>query len=91
MFITRRIKMDYDLRNRYTVLLLYPDYIASDFGHETYMAWVEAVDITNAIKAAQHEAMRDSGYYTDPGKDDFLDDFYPLAVFKGYNKDFKPI
>lgn len=55
---------------KYTVLLLRPDYIASDYGQDTYLAWVEADDVAEAQVLAQLEAAEadrekePSGYYT---------------------------
>lgn len=40
----------------YTVLLLRPDYIADEFGKDTYMAHVMAPDVACAQKMAQNEA-----------------------------------
>ncbi|MDX9971931.1 MAG: hypothetical protein RBU21_02965 [FCB group bacterium] len=61
----------------YTVLLLYPDYIASNYGQETYSLWVEAINPEGAVAEAQEEACRDVSH-TD------ADDFYPLAVYEGW-------
>lgn len=37
----------------FTVLLLYPDYQADEFGHDTYLARVFAHDAANAIAYAR--------------------------------------
>ena len=42
--------------NHYTVLLLRPDYLADEFGKDTYLAWVSANGVAEAMKAAQLEA-----------------------------------
>jgi|GEM_PF-1400609 len=70
----------------YTVLLLYPDYMASDFGHETYLAWVEAPDAGKAIRVAQEEVMQSSDSESDTERDP--DDFHCLACFKGHHNDY---
>ena len=42
--------------NNYTVLLLRPDYIADEFGKDTYLAHVVANGAAEAQKLAQAEA-----------------------------------
>ena len=69
----------------YTVLLLYPDYIADEFGKETYIAWVEAGDPEQAVQFAQKDASRHTGW-----EDGELDDFHPLMVIKGHVSDLTP-
>lgn len=71
---------------KYTVLVLRPDYIASDYGQGTYLAHVEAVDVLTAQEDAQRLA-----YQADvpPDDDDYDEsayrpDYYVLAVFEGY-------
>lgn len=68
----------------YTVLLLYPDYIASNYGQETYMAWVASTDVISAITEAQNIAWNDNM------KEGDLTDYYCLAIFKGHYKNLKP-
>ena len=72
----------------YTVLLLYPDYVADEFGKETYLAWVEAESPEQAIAKAQKMAWVDN---TD-GEDDPLvpDDFHPLLLVDGHLSDLTP-
>lgn len=41
----------------YTVLMLYPDYLTSDYPNETYLAWVEAKTPREAAAAARAEAV----------------------------------
>lgn len=71
----------------YTVLMLYPDYLASQYGEETYLAHVSATDPTLAIKQAQGEAFSENEL--DPGDSDPAD-FATLAVFPGHLEDLKP-
>jgi hypothetical protein len=76
--------------NKFTVLLLYPDYLASDFGHETYMTSVEAENPTRAITKAQEavtEAVTAQGGYVDTVRPD---DFYCLCAIAGEHNDVKP-
>jgi len=44
--------------HKFTVLLLYPEYLADTFGQDTYLAWVEAPDLPLAIKAARAQVGR---------------------------------
>lgn len=78
---------DQTMKN-YTVLLLYPDYIADEFGKETYLAWVEAESPEQAIAKAQTMAWVDNT----EGEDDNLvhDDFHPLLVVEGHLSDLTP-
>ena len=41
--------------NKYTVLLLRPDYIAEDYGLDTYTAHVTADNVASAVVQAQNE------------------------------------
>ena len=63
----------------YSVLLLYPDY-ANDSGHETYYAFVTALDSLVAVRKAQKAASEAQiGVEIDP------DDFAPLLVTEGHH------
>jgi hypothetical protein len=62
----------------YSVLLLYPDY-ANDSGAETYYAFVEATDATNAVAVAQQHAVA-----AQIGVDIEPNDFAVLLVTSGY-------
>ena len=48
---------------KFTVILLRPDYLASDdaggFGQDVYVAFVEAKNVVTAIEFAQDEVFRD--------------------------------
>jgi hypothetical protein len=66
--------------NKYTVVLLYPDYIAAQFG-ETYLAHVEAATVPDAVKAGQLEAQDG---YLDLGEHT---DFLPVFVVAGHHND----
>ena len=50
---------------KFTVLLLYPDYLASQYGEETYLSHVLAMDVPAAIKRARKDAYRDNRDDTD--------------------------
>lgn len=42
---------------RWTIVLMYPDYIAENYGEETYIDYVVAEDLKAAIARATEEAM----------------------------------
>jgi len=67
----------------FSVLLLYPDYIAETFGHETFYAFVQASDNLAAIAAAQRQAgiHNRKVYGVKCGGD-----FHPLLVLKGRHR-----
>lgn len=78
--------------NKYTVLLQRPDYIADDYGQDTYLAHVLAIDVLTAQETAQQEAY--SGDF--PGSDaeerdpcSSCADYFVLAVFEGHLNDLK--
>ena len=67
---------------KFSVLLLYPDYYAASFGQETYYAFVEAESPDRAIALAQQQCFNGRTEAIDN-----LEDLYPLLVTKGYNLD----
>ena len=70
----------------YTVLLLYPDYLADNYGEDTYQAWVDAQSVTEAASKAQLEAAGDDNVPVGHTVDD-LNDFKVLAVYEGHHVD----
>lgn len=64
----------------YSVLLLYPDYIADTFGHETFYTHVTVKDPKHAVKVAQ----RDAAAFNELEKEDACD-FFPLLVLDGHH------
>lgn len=72
----------------WSVLLLYPDYIAEDFGSETYYALVRADCAASAIDAAQREAVRDNR--ANGARLRTREDFFPLLVIRGHHPDRMP-
>lgn len=66
---------------KFSVLLLYPDYLAETYGDETYFTHVKAPTVEAAIKKARAEATRaNKGYVEDPA------DFGCLLVIEGHHK-----
>jgi hypothetical protein len=74
--------------NKYTVLLLLPDYVANEYGKDTYLVHVDAVDAKEGKRKAQIEAF---GIQLDPddADPDVLDDWYCLAIFEGHLEDIR--
>ncbi len=72
---------------KYTVLLLYPDYLANQYGEETYLSWTESKGPEQAISLAQAEAFEESEY--DPQSGD-PSDFAVLICIEGHHGDLTP-
>lgn len=77
--------------NKYTVLLLRPDYIADPYGQDTYLAHVEALSVVSAQEMAQREAYQTDGFFDDVDHDPVSTcaDYSVLAVFEGHLNDVK--
>lgn len=73
------------MKDNYTVLLLYPDYMSDQYGHDTYLAHVHAAYVDSAIKAAQKQAVRAQAPMDRKGVNH--EDFHPLFVCKGEVED----
>ena len=71
--------------DKYTVILLYPDYIADEFGKETYTGWVLARTVEEAIAITQREAAQDAGRDCEAEND-----FLAVAVFEGHLRNIMP-
>lgn len=70
---------------KFSVLLLLPDYIASNFGQDTKLMWVEAESPSLAAYIAQHEtALAEEQSAAE------AEDFHPLLVLHGWHDDVKP-
>lgn len=69
---------------KFTVILLYPDYLAENFGQEIYTAHVEAVSPADAVQKAREKAA------TDEWDDEVASDFYPLFVAYGFLDNVNP-
>lgn len=63
---------------KFTVLLLYPDYLQSN-GDDTYQAWVEADTVQEAKEKAQHDV------WSSVGEAGSWEDFSVLAVYEGHH------
>lgn len=67
--------------NKYTVTLLYPDYVADNFGQDVYVAHVEADWPGGAISIAREKVGA-----TVPDVEN-LEDFHVVSVFEGHLED----
>jgi hypothetical protein len=65
----------------HTVLLLYPDYLAADYGTETFRGWSEQDDVGRAIEEVQRAACEANNLSL---MDGCAADFYPLLVMRGW-------
>jgi hypothetical protein len=79
---------------RYSVLLLYPEYLCGDYGIEVYLAHVESRHVDKAVAKAQKMAAKEeketlSKMKTAGRKTDIIidwQDFQPLAVIEGWHE-----
>ncbi len=69
---------------KYSVLLLYPDYIAENYGEETYLAHVFGINPSTAVVHARIECAESNEIIEDVYD---LEDFKVLAMFKGHHVD----
>lgn len=70
------------VKKPYSVLLLYPDYMANNYGEETYYSFVSALCPEHAVEMAQRKA------FLENGKDgcNYFEDFLPILVIEGHHK-----
>ena len=72
-------------KNKFTVVLLRPDYITSDtpHGQDIYVALIEADDCNDAVRVAQQEVFEaDMADGHDP---DSPDDYALVVMFEGHH------
>jgi len=69
----------------YTVILLYPDYMADDYGADIYVEWAHAEDYEEAVSIVRAKAVAAQCDNTKLGSCDTTDpnDFRPIAVMLG--------
>lgn len=67
----------------YTVVLIYPDYVANQYGEEFYVTWTTAGTVERAVEQAQKEASEAQGYDVVARPYDFA----AVSVFQGHHKD----
>lgn len=76
-------------KRQFTVLVLRPDYLAAEFGKDTYLAHVEAYNIDMAQEMAQLKASN-ADCNSDADREDACPgDYAIMAVFEGHLEDLK--
>lgn len=83
---TKRMKGETPSIRKYSVLLLVPDYLAENYGVETYLAWVTAETPGAAVRKGKIEARNEVG---NEQVDDH-DDFQCLLCCNGHVDDMTP-
>ena len=68
----------------YTVLLVLPDYLADNYGQETYLVQVDAVNVKEAVAEARREAVSELNATLDT-------DFFVSFVCEGHVDDIKEV
>lgn len=77
---------------KYTVLILRPDYVASEYGKDTYLAHVEEVaDVKEAEQAARLEAWSADQVpdVRDLASTEGIEDYHVLFVAEGLHDDLR--
>jgi len=77
---------------KYTVILIYPDYIATRYGEEFYTARVLAKDPEDALREARRQAVVANGGSLNPLLGNYIHpvDFASAAVFEGFHDNVSP-
>ena len=73
----------------YTVMLMYPDYIAENWGEDTYLAHVEATTPRSAVRKAR-DAFDQALVESDGEGMNDLTDAAVVCCFEGHHKDLNP-
>jgi len=76
---------------KYSVLLLYPDYLAGNYGEDTYYAHVEAPDVKSAQLSAQKEVVRENMIDIEYDGDMRPEHFAVLLVVEGHHYDLSEV
>lgn len=75
---------------KYTVLILRPDYVASNYGQDTFLAHVDAPDVGTAEHDARVEAFNaDTPPDERNGETDAWGDYHVLFVAEGHHNDLR--
>lgn len=78
--------------DKYTVLMMYPEYLTDNYGEETYLAHVVADSVENAMTAAQdqaYQAQLKKEQFSDfePETDNPEQDFQVVLCVRGHLED----
>lgn len=76
-------------KRKFTIILNRPDYLANDFGTDTYLAHVEAHSTAMAQEMAQLQASNADCKSDAEREDANPEDYAVLAVFEGHLEDLK--
>ena len=76
------------MTKKYTVILLYPDYMSENYGQETYMTCVDAKNPTEAVANARAEIS--AGGENEQDEEAEPTDFFVIAVIAGDHEDLNP-
>ena len=76
----------------YTVILIYPDHIASNYGEEFFTAHVVAGTPQRAVRRARQKALAANELSSDPKSENYCNpkDFAVVAVFPGHHDNVNP-
>ena len=76
---------------KYTVILLYADYMTDNYGQDTWMDTVEAESVDEAITAARKRLLADQNRGEEPEAEleNGPDDLFVIAVIDGEHQDIK--
>lgn len=80
------------LARTYTVLLLRPDYSTDNYGQDTYMTHIDALNVEAAIRLARVEALQADTPPEDRKGLSYnnLEDYFVLLVAEGHVIDINP-
>lgn len=71
---------------RYTVILVYPDYVADAADHETWVGSVEAANLVEAVTTAQKDCTEMNNRTNEALIED-PSDMMVVAIFEGHHED----
>lgn len=77
---------------KYTVLILRPDYVADNYGQDTFLSHVDEPSVEAAEHAARVEALTADQLPSERDAEDLpesFDDYYVLLVVEGWHDDLK--
>lgn len=76
----------------YTVILIYPDHIATNYGEEFFTAYVGETTPQRAVRRARAKALAANELSSDPKSENYCNpkDFAVVAVFHGHHDNVNP-
>jgi len=70
-----------EVMKKYSILLMYPDYMSQDWPYETYFTYLRAATSQEAVILAKKEACQENDMLKNKA-----DDFYAILCIAGYIK-----